>query len=125
MANVGFTNDYFLNLIIIYGECNRIVERTCRVFAERYPNGPNATGDILRRLLKNCRQFGQFKAKINKNKPLVDSDINVINVLAYFTASPNASIRDCERELTLSTRTIHRILKNTNGNHFHIIWCNT
>lgn len=111
MANVGFTNDDFLNLIIIYGECNRIVERTCRVFAERYPNRPNATGDIVRRLLKNCRQFGQFKTKINKNKPLVDNDINEINVLGYFTASPNASIRDCERDLTLSTRTIHRILK--------------
>lgn len=49
-------------------------------------------------MLKKYRQFFLFETRIDKNKTLVDNDMNKIK----------SSIRDCERDL-LSTRTIHRI----------------
>lgn len=65
------------------------------VFLQKDLNRPNATGYVVRSLLKDCHQFGQFTTKIIKNVLLVDNDLNEINVLVYFTASPNAPIRDC------------------------------
>lgn len=109
MAHLGYTNDDFLNLIIIYGECNRIVSRTCRVFAERYPEKPRPNHKTVKRLLNNCSQFGQFKSKRNKPKTHVDNEDLQLDILGYFAAHPNSSLRECEQLLQVSTRTIHRI----------------
>lgn len=112
MARLGFSNEDFLNLIIVYGECDRVLNRTCDVFAERYPNVPRATPDILRRLLSNCRNFGSFKTTtMNKIKPITENEENVINILAYFTAYPQASLNDAQRDLGIQYVSIYRVLK--------------
>lgn len=111
MENLGFSNEDYLNLIIIYGECNRITDRTCRLFAERYPERPTPNHNIIKRLLQNCAQFGSFHRKRNRQKRLVDNENIQIDVLGYFSAYPNASLRDCQRHLSISSRTIRRILK--------------
>lgn len=111
MARLGYTNEDFLNLLLIHGECNRITARTCRVFTERYPNKEPPNHNTVKRLMKNCTEFGSFKEKPNKNKPLVDNEVVEVNVLAYFSAYPEASISQAITNLRYSYGTIHRILK--------------
>ena len=110
MSRLGYSNEDFLNLIIIYGECNRIIDRTCRVFAQRYPDKPRPNKKTVRSVLNNCLTFGSFQAKYHRNKPLVDNEELEITVLAVFTAYPNASLADAEVSIGKSQKTIHRIL---------------
>lgn len=111
MSRLGYSNEDFLNLLIIYGECNRIIARTCRVFADRYPNKPRPDNKTVRILLKNCLEFGSFHPKISRVKPLLDDEDVEINVLAFFAAHGEASVRDAATHLRLPFKTIHRILK--------------
>lgn len=118
MSRSGFSNEDFLNLLIIYGECHRIIDRTCRLFRERYPDRPRPTKNIMCRLLRNCREHGSFLPKLTKIKPLVDDEFTETLVLAYFTAYRTNSIRDAQIALRFSSRTIHRILVKHEWNPF-------
>lgn len=69
MARLGYTNEDFLNIIVIYGECNKVVTRTCDTFADRYPEKPKPTHDTISRLLNNCKNLGSFTNKNKKIKP--------------------------------------------------------
>ena len=105
----NITNEDCLNLIIIYGECNRNISRTCRTFNERYPNSPRANRNMLRKLLENCLNNGSFKSKREKEHSVIKED-NEIMVLAYFNANSTASLREAERDLGLCKSSIHKIL---------------
>jgi hypothetical protein len=37
-GRLNYTHEDYLNLFIIYGECNKVVSRTCDIFAIRYPD---------------------------------------------------------------------------------------
>lgn len=118
MSRLGFSNEDFLNLLIIYGECGRIIDRSCRVFTERFPDRPKPTKDTIRRLLKNCIEHGSFLPKVSKNKPLVDNENAEITVLAYFRVYSNNSLKDAQIDLNLSASSIHRILVKHKWNPF-------
>lgn len=118
MSRLGYTNEDFLNLIIIYGECHRILDRTCRVFAERYPERPAPNRNLINRLLHNCREFGSFTHKVIKKSPVVDDEDAAITVLGYFSAYPKNSVSDAERDLRYAKSTVHRILVKHNWHPF-------
>lgn len=40
MSHLGYSNEDFLNLLVIYGECKKILARTCQVFIEKYDGKP-------------------------------------------------------------------------------------
>lgn len=112
MARLGFSNEDFINLMLIYGECDKVFNRTCAVFIERYPEAPRPTPDTIRRMLFNCRTHGSFKTKkLRRIRPVIDDQINEVNVLAYFNAYPEASLRNAERDLDITYVSICRILK--------------
>lgn len=110
MSRLGYNNEDFLNLLIIYGECNRIISRTCRLFAERYPHLPRPNKNTIHRLLHNCRNNGTFRPQITRIKPKVDNEDNEITTLGFFSAYPTASLHEAARELGISYVTIYRIL---------------
>lgn len=122
MARLGFSNEDFLNLLLIHGECGRINARTCRTFIERYPDKPRPTEFTLRNLLKNCVNEGKFRASIVKKKPVTDNEGNEINVLGYFEVNPTNSLREASRDLGLSLSSIQRILKKHKRHPFS--FCN-
>lgn len=122
MSRLGYSNEDFLNLLIIYGECNRIASRTCRVFHERYPQLPKPNNNVINRLLKNCRLNGTFHPKVIRRKPEVDDDDNNITVLGFFYAFPNASLHEAEREIGIPYVTIYRIL-NKHKWHPYKFYC--
>lgn len=119
MSRSGFTNEDFMNLMVVFGECQKIISRTVRAYNEKYPNRLRATRDIVRRLIKNCEQHGQFRAVKRKNCWVVGDEDNVINVLAFFHASPTASIRDAVRGLNIGKGSILKILYSNNWHAFH------
>lgn len=106
-----YSNADNLNLLLVYGECNKNLTRTIQVFSERFPNLPTPGRRTIRTLLKNCLTYGSFKPKIVKNHPVTDDADLEVTVLAYFHANPKASLRDARRDLGLSFTAIQRILK--------------
>lgn len=111
MPKVLFSNEDYLNLMIIYGQCNKVIARTVRTFQERFPNRPRPTKDTVTRVLKNLGEHGTFRiTKIKKTKPISDNDVTQINVLAYFTANPTASLSEALRDIGVGRSSIWNIL---------------
>ena len=64
-----FSNKDYLNLIIIYGQCDKVISRTVRTFQERFPDRPRPTKDTVTRVLKNLLDHGTFRiTKIKKKE---------------------------------------------------------
>lgn len=118
MANVQeeYSNADILNLFYIHGECSRIVDRTCRLFNDRYPHLPPMSKRKFARIESNFLNFGKVKVNKNVPKPVTEDDANQINSLAYFHAHPQSSIPSAEHDLGISSSSIHRILQK---NHMH------
>ena len=114
----NYSNNDILNLFHIHGECNKIVQRTCRTFNTRYPHLPRINERKFRHIEANFRTFGRVKAKKNISRPVTDMEDNEINVLAYFNLHPQSSIRSAERELDISRMSIQRILKKHKLHNF-------
>jgi hypothetical protein len=72
---------------------------------------PRPNSHTVKRILNNLKLYGSFEAKVNRIKPVIDNNNAEINVVAYFTAYPEASIRVAVRDLGVSKSSIHRILR--------------
>lgn len=120
MARLGYTNENYLNLVMIYGECHKNLTRTCETFTERYPDVPRPNRKLVRSVIKNLTDCGSFKSKIEKNKPILSDEDITITILGYFTADPNASLRDAQRDLGFAFKTIERVLKKFKYRPFSI-----
>lgn len=113
MSRLLFTNEDYLNLILIHGECGKVIQRTLRCFQQRYPDRPKPSKDTVQRIMKNLIDSGSFKKKVvNKARPVTQNEDNQINVIAYFTAHPSASVKDAERDLGIKKSSILKILHN-------------
>lgn len=84
----------FWSLLLIYGECNRIVGQMCGVFVERYPAKSKPNHHNPKGLLKNYLQFVQFLSKILEQ---TDLEINV----RYSSVYAKASLRNSERDFQM------------------------
>lgn len=94
MAENNYSNQDIMNLFIIFGQCDKIISRTCRKFNETYRNLPRMNPKKLRRLQHNFRNHGsKLKAPLNLPRPVTSDEGNEINVLAYFNIKPRLSIR--------------------------------
>lgn len=111
-----YSNADILNLFYIHGECYKVLERTCRVFNERYPHLPPMNKTKFKRIETNFSRFGRAKATKNYPKPITGNENNIINTLAYFYAQPQSSIPSAEVDLGISASSVQRIL---NENHMH------
>lgn len=112
MENIEeYSNNDLLNLFYTHGECQRNVRRTCRLFNERYPDLPAMTPGKFARIEARFLVTGSVRATRNHRKPVIDSEANEVNVLAYFQAYPRSSIPAAALELGISRTSIHRILK--------------
>lgn len=116
MANYSFTDIF--NLFLIHGECNKVSERTCRMFNEKYPHLSPMNKTKLKRLQTKFVQFGQVKPKKSRRSIITDEEENIINVLGYFNAYPRSSIRAASRDLGVSYCSIQKILKKQRMHDF-------
>lgn len=109
---IPYSNEDVLNLFSIYGECQKVVSRTCRTFNERYPHLPPITNKKFRHLQTNFVTHGSIKPKKVYLNTIILREDTVTMVLAYFYANPRSSIRAAEVDLGISYSSIQRILRN-------------
>jgi hypothetical protein len=111
MQNQEYSNTDILNLFYIHGECHKFVQRTCRLFNERYPNLPAMTREKFNRMESNFLEFGTVKSISVRPKPITNDENNEIDVLAYFNAHPRQSIRSAAQDLGITFYAVQAILK--------------
>lgn len=122
MARLGLTNEDYFNLIVTYGECGKVIDRTIRCFREKYPDRPEPTRDTLIRIIKNMKDHGSFvKSRKFKNCSVTKKEDNEINVLAYFRAHPAASIANASTDLGITKSSVFKILHNFNFHPYSIM----
>jgi len=51
-GRLNYTHEDYLNLFIIYGECGKVITRTCDTFAIRYPQKQKPSVNIVERIIK-------------------------------------------------------------------------
>lgn len=117
MAN-NYSHSDILNLYNIHGQCDKIISRTCRQFNETYPDLPSMNPQKFRRLQSNFVRFGSRHAERTLARPITSNENNEINVLAYFYANPNHSIRSAAADLDISYSSIRKILVNHKFHNF-------
>ena len=110
---MDFTNEDLFNIVMIYSECHRVLQRTCDVFQQRFPQRPAINVRKLKRILKNLKEQGSFEVKKVRRQTVINEE-NTITVLAYFHALPSNSIFDAVRDLGLGYSSIQKILKRNN-----------
>ncbi|XP_060855227.1 uncharacterized protein LOC132932896 [Metopolophium dirhodum] len=103
-----------VELILIFGECNRNSRQAARVYADRYPNRYHPHHNYVVRLLRGLSENGQFPSnEIRQRQPRpnnFDEDTE-LQVMAYIRAYPRSSIRHVSREIGVSVVAVHTILK--------------
>lgn len=95
----NYTNGDILNLFYIYGECNRVLDRACAAFNNRYPHLRPITKKSFRRIQNNFISTGTIIRKKNVPSNVTDNQDAQIDVMAYFNAYPNSSIRAASSDL--------------------------
>ena len=107
-----YSNRDIFELFVIFGEANRIVNRTCQIFNARYHHLEPMTKTKFNRIQRTFIRTGQpYVQKRNKQKPVTEIEENEVNVLAYFHATPQNSISSASNDLGISYSSIQRILK--------------
>lgn len=121
--NNNYSNEDYFQMILIYGECNKIIMRTCDLFHQRFPQKPKPSRKTIKNIVQNLRTTGSLHPKKNRQKFVTNDEDNELNVLLYFHEFPRASLRDASRDLDLEKTAILVILKNHNFKPFklHII----
>lgn len=99
MEEMPYSNSDILNLFYIHGECEKILERTCRTFNNRYPDLPRMTRRKFRIIESNFLQHGTVVSRKRFQNYVTRNEENETNVLAYFTAFPNSSTRAASLDL--------------------------
>lgn len=121
MSCSEFSNKDFLNLFLIYGECQKILGIICNVFEERYPTRQSPLKDFIRLLLHNCNSYGQFRPKRNSNASLTSN-----GSMTFFSAYRKHSCEMPKPSSRILLSSLHRILKVqcNDGSSFPFNECN-
>lgn len=107
-------NSEKVELILIFGECNRSSRQAARVYADRYPNRYHPHHNYVLRLLRGLNENGQFPSNENRQRqprPNNFDEDTELQVMAYIRAYPRSSIRHVSREIGVSVGAVHKILK--------------
>ncbi|KAL3266690.1 hypothetical protein HHI36_010852 [Cryptolaemus montrouzieri] len=116
-----YSNEDMLNLFLIHGECQKLLDRTCWQFNNQFPNLAPMSKTKFRKIRSNFLQFGGTKYIETGRKPIFEDDDNQINTLVYFRANPHASIKSASMDIGLSYTSIQRILKKHNMHPYSFI----
>lgn len=116
-----FTYDEYVNMLLIYGECRKNSRRARDLYRERFPNRTTPSKNTFAYVEQKLRHgsFPSGKQQIPRRKPIQTED-NVINILAYLQVNPHISTRCLQQECGVSRTTIQRILKNHKYHPFKI-----
>ena len=103
-----------VDLLLIYGECQRNKRLTALTYAERYPERYHPPSNYSLQLLQGLNQEGRFPGtQINqqRRRPNIFDNDKELQVLAYIRAYPRSLIRHVARESGVSYGYVQKILK--------------
>lgn len=112
MSRNVFSAEEYVNMVMVYAECNYNGERALRVYAERFPNA---------RRPRNARVIWSAISRLRNNEPVVPRSgggprptITVHqeeSVIRHFEEEPQSSTRRAGRLFHMSHTSVHKILK--------------
>nr|XP_034195052.1 uncharacterized protein LOC117611224 [Osmia lignaria] len=109
-----------VEMVIVYGECHRIMREAVRVYGERFPDRRRPSLSVFANIIKTFQETGNVDNKPRNRAKRVTDDGNSINIVAAVIRDPRVSTRQLERESGLSRRSILRILHVNRFHPFHI-----
>ena len=63
-GRLNYTHEDYLNLFIIYGECNKVLSRTCDVFANKCSEKQEPSTNNFKQKFEILRIFALLKEKL-------------------------------------------------------------
>lgn len=101
-----FSRSEQVDILIIYGQCNKNAAEAERVYRTEYPNRRNhPTRQYIIYLIRKMRQEPEVRDNF------IISEVVEVNVLEFVNQNPTASTREIGQELRISHESARRILK--------------
>jgi len=107
-------NQEKVQMLLIYGRCNRNSRQSAKMYAEQYPGRYHPPHTLFIKIEKLLINHGAFSVKGVRNQQIRQNNINddvELQVLAYIRLNPRSSVRHVGREVGISFGLVHKILK--------------
>lgn len=112
---MNFTSSEKVDMLEVYFRVEKNATMAVNTYREKYPDRQVPNRKVFTKLVLNLRTNGSFKVK-KERKNTVITDENEADILAFFEANPQASIREVMQNFPISFGSISKILKK-NGYH--------
>lgn len=119
----NYSNADYVEMLILYGECQRNARLTCRVYRERFPDRQRfPTHGLITRLVNRARESGYVglnrieRAGRPRDVRTVQLEERVIDAVH---AEPGTSTRRLERRLHVSRTMINKITRTEKLHPYH------
>jgi len=109
-------NSEKVDMILIYGECNKHCREAARVYANRYPERYHPP--------HNFRTHGTFSIRDTqrqRRRNIEPNEDEENEVVVCIQLNPRSSLRHVAREFGISKTKVHIIFKNKSYNHIGLI----
>lgn len=103
-----YTQNEKVDLLLIYGECQKNAHAAARLYYERYPDRRQPYRQYFKILEESFRNAENIE--VAEDRFIVSEEIET-NVLAYTHVYPNVSTRELAKEIDIGRETVRRILK--------------
>ncbi|KAJ3662182.1 hypothetical protein Zmor_006538 [Zophobas morio] len=118
---MSISNEEYLEMMLIYGECNRNAAAAVREYTGRFPNRRHPHQHVFHRLLHRAREEGSFQPS-RKGRAGAPRNVRVgaeEQVLENMEADPRRSVRCVAQMSGCSRSTTHRILQERRLHPYH------
>lgn len=109
-----------VDMLLIYGECQKNSVRAKNLYAERYPHRSQPSRQTFKNVCDKLRQTGSLGVRKSERQKQVINEEMEISVLASVSRNPHISSRQIERESGISRRSILRILHRHKFHPYHV-----
>uniref|UniRef100_T1JEL4 DUF4817 domain-containing protein n=1 Tax=Strigamia maritima TaxID=126957 RepID=T1JEL4_STRMM len=118
MAPHTFTNEIFVELLLLYFRNGENQSKASQLYAEVHPDQPAPSHKVVGRLIKRFLATGSVQEIKHGRPKSTTAENNTIDVLASVEVEPKLSVRQRAQASGISKNSVCRILK-TNKIHPH------
>jgi hypothetical protein len=115
----------YVELLIIFGECGRNAREAAIVFSDRFPDRPSPDPKTILKVLARAQETGKVLPNRNEigDARTARTLANEEAILNIVEADGTRSIGEIAQELDVSSRSVHRVLKENRLSTIFV--CNT
>lgn len=116
-----FTNDEYVDMLLILGECHRNRNAAALLYQQRYPNRRHPSIQVFNRLEHRLREHGNvLPLEIpGRGRPRVRNPEMEEEILEAVEEDPTRSTRSIGQELGVSNVMVHRVIKEERYHPYH------